>query len=245
MKMNMRNSMIAVGTAIMILSGTIALTVAAEAPATPNGNANKITVNGHGVVKVTPDIAYITLGVMTQEHDAVLAQDTNSKTMAKVIEAVKGQGVANKDIKTSNYRMSQYEYNEGQEKIIWHHVTNSMTVTVRNIDSVGKVIDAGVAAGANDANNIQFDLSDAAGFHAQALTLAVENAKQKGAVIAKALGVIIGNPYEVTESGGYYAPMTGTTLNTRAAMNVAADNAMPVQSTELEISTNVTCVFGY
>lgn len=207
----------------------------------------KITVTGQGSVKVNPDIAYITLGVQTRNADSKAAQAENNEIMTKIINSLKAMNIDNKDIKTANYYMyPEYDYNEkGGQRVVAYSVTNSVTVTVRKIDSVGAVIDTGIAAGANNAQNIQFSISDSSTYYAQALSLAITNAKAKSTAIAGALGVTVSNPVEVTENSSYYMPVMSESANVRAEKDMAAGASMPVQSTELEISASISCVFEY
>lgn len=248
MKKNIRNifaGMLAVALAVVLTTAALAPDKGSTIMAS-EAKPGKITVNGQGVIKVRPDVAYITLGVLTRDLDAKKAQELNSAAMTTVIAAIKAQGVADKDIKTAYYNMyPEYDYTEKEQRLTGYSVTNNVTVTVRDINAVGKIIDAGIAAGANNANSIQFGLQDSSSYYAQALGLAVANSKQKAAALAKALGVTIGNPVEVAESGSYYAPLAAESLNTRNDMASSAGASMPVQANELEVSANISCVFEY
>ena len=210
--------------------------------------AGKITVDGQGTIKVLPDIATVTLGVTTSDSDAKRAQDKNSSTMSAVIAAMKAQGVADKDITTAYYYLNP-DYNYSGDKnptLSGYTVSNSVTVTLRDVNATGKILDAGISAGANNANSITFSLADSSAYYSQALQMAVKNAKVKAGAIAAALGVTIGNPVEVTENvnGGYPAPVYST-MNARpdAAMGAAA--AAPIQANEILITADVSCVFNY
>ena len=146
---------------------------------------NLITVQGMGEIQVAPDIARVNLGVVTQNVDSVRAAQENATKTDALIKAIKAQGVADKDIQTINYSVNpQYNYNQkpGENKppqLTGYQVTNTVRVTVRKVTDAGKILDAGVKAGSNDAGSIAFDLSDATRDKAQAdvLRLAVASAK--------------------------------------------------------------------
>lgn len=204
----------------------------------------KIIVNGQGTVKVKPDVAYVTLGVQTDSKDAKDAQAQNTKLMNSVIDSVKALNIAEKDIKTSGYYMyPQYNYDNKEQKITGYTVTNSVTVTVRNIDTVGDVIDKSLDAGANMVNSIQFNVSDPTQYYQQAIKAAMENAKIKGSTIAESLGVKIDLPLEVVEQSNYYSPTVYGNMNTQASYD--SGGGTTIQSGELEISATVQIIYGY
>ncbi|MDR2899110.1 MAG: SIMPL domain-containing protein [Clostridiales bacterium] len=238
---------------IIALSAVLALTAVSgrfglkpqEVMASELTSARKITVSGQGTVKVKPDVAYITLGVQTDAKVANDAQKKNTEIMNNVIAAVKAMNIAEKDIMTSGYSIyPQYDYTSNTPVITGHSVMNNITVTVRNIDTVGDVIDKAIEAGANTTNSIQFNVSDPSPYYAQALKTALADAKAKGLTIAESLGVKIGQPIEVIEqSNAYSSPVYGN-INAKA---MAADTAAgtPIQSGELEISAILQVVYSY
>ncbi|MDR1209584.1 MAG: SIMPL domain-containing protein [Clostridiales bacterium] len=245
MRKSLLTAALAIATAVALTGGALLLSAAAPAV---GADARTITVNGVGTIKAAPDIAYITLGVVNEETEAKTAQEKNAAAASGIIAAIKAQDVADKDIKTENYSMyPRYDYTEGKERMIGYTVSNSVTVTIRDITAVGKIVDAGVASGANSAYNVRFGLSDTTSYYAQALKLAVSNAKSKSEAIASAIGVTLSVPAAVTESGGYNASMASAeSMNMRAALDYAVPSPeTPVQATELDIIANITVVYEY
>jgi len=128
---------------------------------------NTITVNGEGTVKVKPDMAYVNIGCGHHQQTAEDAQRKNSDVMNKVIQALKGMGIAEDDIKTTNYSIypeQNYDEKTNQSIITGYHVSNMIEVTVRDINNVGNVIDRAGKAGANRMYNVRFTISDDSAF---------------------------------------------------------------------------------
>ena len=207
----------------------------------------KITVNGKGSIKVKPDIAYVNLGVRTENVDAKEAQAANNAVMTKLVAVLKALGIKDEDIQTSGYSIyPSYDYSaKGEARVIGYSVNNNVSVTVRNINNVGEVIDNAVAAGANTAGGIQFSIADTNAYYAQALAQAVLNAKSKSIALANALGVTVGTPTEIIENGGSYLPVAYAEAENYAMKDAALSASMPVQTGELEVVANITAVFTY
>lgn len=225
----------------------------AQAVGTPlvvASDENIITVQGTGEVEAAPDLARLTLGVQTQNVDAARAAQENATKSAALIAAIKSAGVADKDIQTSNYQINtQYDYSNRKPgdisplKIIGYEVTNNVRVTVRKISDAGKVLDAGIGAGANDAGGISFDLSESTKAKAQtdALTRAVQNARTKADTLARAASVTIYSLYSISESGyGMVRPEYASPGGMMRTMTSAAAPPTPVQAGELMVSASVT-----
>lgn len=210
-----------------------------------SAKANTITSRGEGVVKVKPDIAYITMGVRTENKDAKVAQTSNAEKMDKVIAALKKMGIEEKDIQTSNYSVyPQYDYEaKGAEKIVGYVVDNTVMITVRDILKVGDVLDIGVAEGANVSNGIQFSISDTEKYYQEALKLAVKNARGKAEAMGEAIGVTLKNPSSIVEqsSGGsniIYA-------DRGVGIETAKMASTPISTGELDVRAMVEVSYQY
>ncbi|HHW32482.1 MAG TPA: SIMPL domain-containing protein [Clostridiaceae bacterium] len=209
-----------------------------------------INVSGLGIIKASPDIAYITLGFVTEDTDANEAQKKNAKQMDKIVAAIKDLGIEDEDIKTVSYNIyPKYDYdrNTGVSKIIGYSVNNSVQVTVRDILKTGKVIDIASENGANTSGGISFGLSDYEGYYNNALKAAVENAKKKADIIADTLGVSLKLPVSITENSGYQQPPTVYYSKTMdwAASDEAERVTTPIESGTLEIRASVAVIYEY
>lgn len=201
-----------------------------------------LTAVGHAELKFKPDIAYITVGVVTQARDQADAVKANATRATAVLNALKQAGVADKDIQTQFYGVQpQYDYQAQPAVLTGYQVTNSVQVTVRDLTKPGQIIDKVSAAGANQVNGVSFDLSDRSKAQSQALSAAVANAKAKVTTIAQAAGVSVGRLISMTE--GTVAPVQPVF---RAAMRTAAaaQASTPVEEQQITITADVTAVYA-
>lgn len=244
----MSNRLYKTVTVVMIALAVFGFTLISNGVGTNRADAeevkNTITVNGEGVVKVKPDMAYVDMGVDTISKTAKDAQEKNSDVMNKVMQVLKGMGIAEDDIKTTDYSIypeQNYDDNTKQTIVTGYHVSNMIEVTVRNINNVGNVIDKAGDAGANRMYNVRFAISDNSPYYQQALQIAAKNAKDKAVGIAKGLGVSIGNPIKVTEQsvGG---PIVYGNFN---AMKQDSTAGTPVSSGELEVRAQITVDYSF
>ena len=204
-----------------------------------------ISVSGQAKVSASPDMAYISLGVVTEDKDAKVAQKANAAAMEKVIASVRANGVKDEDIKTENYSISpKYDYNKatGTSMIIGYSVNNTVRVTVRDLSKTGGIIDAASDSGVNISSSISFGLSNYEQYYNEALKNAVLAAKKKAATISGALGVTLKGPVTVNEGGGYSPLQNFVTFDMKAE---SAGAATPIQSGSIEITANVNAVYEY
>jgi len=207
-----------------------------------------INVNGEGIVSIEPDVAFITLGVETQETSAAEAQRNNSRKMAAVIEVVKGLGIDEADIQSAHFSMHpRHDWMQGTGEIIGYQVSNSVRVTVRDIEQVGTVLSTAAEAGANMSSHIVFDVQDATAAYNQALAQAVVQAREKAQVLATAMDVRLGAVVSVTETSGRgFMPVQrfAGDMMAVAASPAMVEMAVPVQAGELNITAQVQITFG-
>ena len=137
-----------------------ALAQAAPPAAESMFRATTLNLSAYGEAKVAPDMATITLGVMTEGKTAAEAFAANATRMTAVMASLRRAGIAERDIQTSNLNLSpQYRYAENQPPmLIGYQVSNQVTVTVRDLKRVGAAVDATVNAGATQVNGISFGL---------------------------------------------------------------------------------------
>jgi uncharacterized protein YggE len=240
----MKKSVFIAAMAVITAGSLVFAAISANKPveayaATENG---KITVLGYGAISVKPDIAYVSVGVTTQQVDPKSAQSNNAASMDEVLAAIKGLGIEEKDIQTSEYSIyPQQDYQNGN-KITGYIVTNMVKVTVRSLDKTAEVLDAAVSAGANAGGGIQFTIADSTAYYEQAMDLAIKNAISKAQAAGKSLKVTVGSPVEIIESSSAYTP----TLYGNADMKAVAESvATPIQAGDLSVSAQVTAVFNY
>lgn len=198
----------------------------------PSSNRyTRITVIGDSQTKVAPDTAVIVFSVVTQDKQALNAQQENANKSEAVKQAVEAiTAGAKSEIKTSDYSLNpeQDYYSEKMPKILGYEVKNTITVSINDLNQVGAVIDAATKAGANSVEGIQFILSEASPAQGDALALATKQAIAKAEAIAQSLNGKIVRVVQSTEGG---APFQTVPESNYAAMNSNMATAKPLYST--------------
>jgi len=181
------------------------------APNAPHG----VRVNGVGEASAPPDIARTRLGIELRSATAEQASDEASQRMAALIAALKQLGIADKDLRTYNYAVT-FEAEQqptppapagvkgaqpsAAETRGSYHVSNMLEVTVRDMKSIGKVMQVAGAAGANNFWGLTFDLEDDSALVTRARALAVADAQRAAAELAKLTGVQLGEIVSLSEA---------------------------------------------
>lgn len=175
---------------LILLLTTVGLLVFSSAGLASEDLSNVITVNGNGIVKVSPNMADLSFAVVTEAADAGTATTQNAKMVNKVIEALKNSGIPQADITTAGYNLyPKYIYEENKSpRISGYEVRNEILVTVRDVANVGNTIDVAVKSGINQVQNIRFYVEGNMDQKIKALRQAIEDARSKAEVIAAALG---------------------------------------------------------
>jgi len=194
-----------------------------------------ISVSGTGTVTLKPDVADLHLGVLVSRSTVKAAQAEAASAMTKVIAALKALGIADKDIQTSNVSLQptyDYSNNSNPPRLSGYQMSNSVTVTVRNLAKVGDAIDGSLAAGATSLDGVTFRVDDQTGAEAQARQAAMAEAKSKADTLAAAAGVSIGGVASISETS---APMPYPIMYGGGAP-AAADSAKV--ATPIQVGTN-------
>ncbi|MEW9804663.1 SIMPL domain-containing protein [Mesorhizobium sp. ZMM04-5] len=224
------------------LAAAMAFPVAAsatEAPVQP-----RIVVTGEGEATVTPDMAVLSLSVMREAQTAREALDANSAAMTDVIEAIKGLGVADRDLQTAGLQiMPRYNYTNKpdgsqQADLVAYQVINTLTVRVRDLAKTGELIDKAVSLGVNQGGSIVFTNDDPSATVTEARKNAVKEAMAKANVLAEAAGVSLGKVIEISDQSFAAQPMS---IEAKAFDRVGA--APPIQAGENAYRVQVNMTF--
>jgi uncharacterized protein YggE len=194
---------VAAALAVMGLGGAERAAGQAAAATSPG---RTITVTGSGAAVAVPDRAAFSFGVTTQAKTASGALNGNSAEMKKVIAAIKGAGVAAKDVQTSSVSLSP-RYSQNGEDIVGYTASNTVNATIKGVSRAGGVIDAAVGAGANQVFGPSFTRSDEALFYRRALRAAVATARSKALTLASAGRVRLGAVRSIVESSSGPVPI--------------------------------------
>jgi len=171
---------------------------------------NTVSFNGEGKVLAKPDVAAISLSIVTEAVTSKSAQDENSRKSKAVTDFLKDQGVEEKDIKTTGYNIyPQYRYPQyDKPEIRGYQVNQTMEVKVRDLDKVSSVLDGVVSAGVNQVNSLSFEIDEPEKLKAEARQKAIEDARAKADELEDQLGVDLGKIVNFSESiGGFPGPI--------------------------------------
>jgi uncharacterized protein YggE len=196
-----------------------------------------ISVSGEASVSVPPDLAQIDAGVSTEAKTAREASEANNAAMGKVLLALKGAGIDEKDFQTSRLSLQpQYAPNRsGPNAVVGYRAANRVTIKLRDVTKVPGTIDILVAAGANELGGINFMVTAASKLLDDAREQAIADARRKAEIYAKAAGVTLGSPVSISEEG---AP--GPTPFRRMAAGVAASAPVAQGEETLQVTVSVS-----
>jgi hypothetical protein len=225
-----------------------ALILSACGPTTINQEAQPVNrtlnVNGLGTTYLTPDIAYIYIGVHSEGGAASETVAANKEQTNAVLDALKQAGVAEKDLRTTNFSIYPSQQYDPNGKVIGtiYMVDNTVYVTVRDLDGLGDLLDDTINAGANSINSIQFDVADKTAAVKEARAKAVEDAKTQAQELADAAGVTLGE----IQSISFYdnSPITMAEGKGGGGGAAMANTAVSIQPGQLTISVSVSTTYS-
>lgn len=230
----------------LILTAVIlaAITLSACGPATIVANPvppqRLLNVTGSGMVNMTPDIAYINIGVHTEKPTAADAVAENNTQTQQVVDALKAASVDAKDIQTTNFSIypnTQFDPQTNQKLSTTYVVDNTVNVTVHKLDQLGDLLDATVKAGANSVNSIQFDVADKSAALKQARDAAVKDAQTQAKEVSDTAGITLG----AVQAISFYDNVPVPEMNAYGkggGASVAAPS-VPIQSGQMTLTVTV------
>jgi uncharacterized protein YggE len=218
----------------------------AAAQPSPPPREQTIRVTGTGEARARPDQATADFGVETSAVTAQAAAAENAQRMERVIAALVRSGVPRDRIETRDYNVyPDYDprpMENGEPRVRGYRVMNTVAATMDDIDKVGGVIDAALAAGANRVNGVRFGLRDAQAFRRRAIDDAVRRARADAESLAAALGVELGM---VREAYTADVAMGVPVMEQRMTMDMAAASApTPISPSEQTVRATVVIVYS-
>lgn len=215
---------------------------------------NTVIVSGTGRVYAKPDLVIVDFSVLTEKKTVPEAMKENTKSMNEIIAFLKGLGVEEKDLKTTNFNISpRYEYEkggetytyyypEGKRVLVGYDVTQTLEVKIRNMDKIGEAIEGATAKGANQVSDLQFTIDKEEDFKKQAREEAIKEAKDKAKELASQLGVKL---VKITNfSEGLISPIYRYAYDSAAATGMGGGESTPqVETGENKIEVNVTITY--
>jgi uncharacterized protein len=220
-----------------------ALLLSACAPAS-NADVRTLSVSGSGEAFLAPDIAYIYIGVHTENPTAAEAVSENTSRTEKLIKAIQDFGIDAKDIRTTNfsiYPMDRFDPATGLpsgEKT--YAVDNTVYVTVRDLARLGDLLDTAVQAGANTVNSVQFDVADKDAALQEARAEALKDAQAQAQALAQAVSLSLGEIRSINFLDAQPYPI----FDGRGGGGAAAEGAaVPIQPGQLTFTVNVNVTY--
>jgi uncharacterized protein len=232
-----------------IVSGLLSILAVAQAePAAtpiPDQPARTISVYGTATVHVAPNLATITIAVVTQNKDALQAQQENAKRSTAVIGAVKGVSDPALEVTTGEYFITVQHPIEGNVRttqITGYQVTNGISVKIHDLSKVGEVLDQATLAGANSVNNVSFGLENNEATRREVLSAATANAVARVQAIVRGLSAndapsVRFRTIDVSEAGLEYTPLRATDQQMRTFAAPAAST--PVEVGKMDVTATV------
>lgn len=210
-------------------------------------SAGTITVVGEGSIRVQPDVARASIGVDVLKGSVQEASAENRATVEAVLEALKAQGIEEKDIQTSGFSIYAERYGSDgllSEEETRYRVSNNVSVIIRDLDSVGTVLDAAIEAGANNIFGVEFSLDDPSSIESEARAEAVTDAQTKAADLAELNGVSVGRVVRISEvigqGGGLYG---GNFADQARMMGMGGGGSTPVSPGEVELTMRLEITY--
>ncbi len=234
-----------------VVAMLVALPLSADAllAQEPPPTEQTITVTATGRVERAPDQAVLHLAIESFAATADEAAADNAERMERLLAALRRLGLDEDDIETASYHLNpEYDYSPGEprrpgeQRLVGYRAVNMVRVTIDDIDRVGEIIDASIAAGADRVNGVAFQLSDPDAARHDALRDAVDRAREEAETLASALGRRLGPALAISSGGAPPRPM----LMARAAAfdsRVESLPPTPIQPGDLEIEASVTVVY--
>jgi len=219
----------------------IAILIALAIPALADDGPPTLSASGQGVENAAPDIAILTLGVLSRANTARAALDANNADMDKVIATIRAEAVPDRDIATSGFSVGPI-YSQStrpqrgdvaqEPKIVAYQVSNQLRIIVRDLAATGAVLDSAVSAGANQAASISFDIEDRQALVDKAIVSAIAEARRTAELMAEAADVRLVRMLSVNANEGGRGRLQET-------MALSA-RAVPVMGGELAVSVNAS-----
>ncbi len=253
--MRTRQLWIAVTTSavLLVLVGVLAWGQAEFAPPVAQAQTetevqSTITVVGEGTVRIKPDMAQANIGVEVMESSVQEASSAATATMESVLAALQQQGIEEKDIQTSGFSI-WVDRSYGPEGLPsenpMYRVNDNVSVTIRDLDNVGAVLDAAITAGANNIYGVTFGLDDPSQVESEAREKAVTNANAKAQELAELNNLQVGDVLSVSEvvggGVGYYA---SSFRQEATAFGVGGGGAGPISPGELTFTMQLQIVYA-
>ena len=268
LRSNLFSKSLVVAAFVGVCSSTTACTSVSQTVPAEDARTNVVVVIGKGEVSHKPDIARTTMGISVAAPTVAEASRLANQQMTNLIAAIKKEGIADKDIQTANFSIN-FERIEpphmpppvmmapsgkpggapapvpapapAPARAGQYRVSNTVRVTIRDLDKAGRLLDAAVAAGANDVWGLSFEIEKPEALAAEAREKAAQDARAHAEALAKTQGRTLGDVVSVNENvGGGVRPMPAPYM--AKTMDMASVET-PVAPGEIAVSAQLEVVY--
>jgi hypothetical protein len=232
-------SLLAILTLTLLMTGC----APAQTPAADEAPVRTLNTSGVGTVELQPDMARVNIGVRSQSGDIQQALDDNTAKAEAIRDALLEVGIEENDIQTRNFSVYPHqapgpEPETSEQQFV---VENTVSVIVRDLDSLGDVLATVVGAGANTIHGVQFDISDRESAIEEARQKAIDDAREKAEAIAEAAGLTLGEIYSISINEGGGPSPAGSEYGMEAAE--AASVPISAGTMTVRVTANITFEF--
>ena len=240
----MKRFLISIAAVVVCTSAFAQPATASHEPAT----VDTISVSGTGHVSLTPDRFSFTATVQTMAPTVEEAVNENNQKVAAAIAALKTAGAKAEEIQTANFSIyPQQDYSQQQQgkppRIIGYQVSNSITITRKQISDAGRLLQAAISAGVNQTSGLSFSVSDPTRGRDDGLRAAFADARAKATLFATSAGRVLGPAIAIAEGGAMQPPQPRPMARNVMAAQVVTDQ-VPVESGSSELTFSVSVVFA-
>jgi len=210
----------------------------------PESQRDTIAISAEGKVTARPDIASISAGVLTEKKTVAEAQKENTAKMNAIIAKIKSLGVADEDIKTTNYSIyPQYDWIDNRQVERGFQVSQNVEVKVRDLAKIPDVLTAAGELGANQVGGVTFTIDDPEELRQQARLKGLEAAKTKAQALADAAGVKLGKVVGFSEGAGYTPSPMFYAKDAAMGLGGGGGAAPSIESGSQDVIVNVSVVY--
>ncbi len=216
-------------------------------PAVAASDATLLNISAQAEAKRVPDVATLSAGVVTQAVDGNTAMRENAVQMDKVMAAIKAAGIAERDIQTSGINLSpQYRYADNEApRITGYQANNTVSLKVRDITKLGKVLDSLAAQGANQINGPSFEIDQPEPVYDEARLAALKKAQARAETYAKSLGLRVRRIVSISEGNqGGFRPMPMMAMAAGRSAKAEMDTAVSPGESSVSVSLDVVFELG-
>jgi uncharacterized protein YggE len=208
-----------------------------------SGEKEKLTISAEGKIDAIPDIAELSLSVITEGVDEKKAKNENAVQINAVLAYLESMGIEKKDIQTQGIQVSpKYDWTDGKTTINGYTMTQNLIVTIRALDKAGEIVAGAVDKGANEVGQLQYDFSDSEGLKQQARQLALGNARTKAEELAKTAGITLGKLITFSEQN-VSSPVIANYRAFEMASDVKSTVSAPITPGTSEVIATISVTY--